>query len=210
MMTTPGPTRPDRPVPSWHAPFLAMLPAIRRRALWASRGMPAEAREDLVQEVIDNSLIAYVRLAERGKAEFARPGPLSRYALAQFRVGRFVAQRLNNRDVSAPYAQRRRGLRSRPLEGDGGWAEALVADKRATPAELAASRLDFAAWLGVLPRREQRIALALAAGSRTSEVARQFGLTAGRVSQLRRWFRAHWEDFQSDDKVGRRPRSAPA
>ncbi len=61
----------------------------------------------------------------------------------------------------------------------------LVEDKRATPADLAASRIDFPAWLKTLSQRDRRIALKLSQGESTSRVARQFRLSVGRVSQLR-------------------------
>jgi hypothetical protein len=43
-----------------------------------------------------------------------------------------------------------------------------------------------------------RLARALALGEQTSVEAQHFGLTPGRISQLRTWFRAHWEQFQAE------------
>jgi hypothetical protein len=100
------------------------------------------------------------------------------------------------------YAQQKRGFLvsrlHRPDATEETWQELLVADRRATPAELAASRLDFAAWWRRLPRRQRRIAAALAAGATTSETARAFRLTAGRISQLRRELEASWQKFHGD------------
>jgi DNA-binding NarL/FixJ family response regulator len=76
------------------------------------------------------------------------------------------------------------------------WNQQLVEDRQAGPAEIAAARIDVAAWLGSLSKRHRRIAKALALGTSTSEVARQFGLCPARISQLRSWFRRHWEEFQ--------------
>ena len=69
-----------------------------------------------------------------------------------------------------------------------GWQEVLVEDRRASgPAEIAACRIDSSAWLASLPDRNRDIAEQLLATSEsTTAAARQFGLTAGRVSQLRR------------------------
>jgi hypothetical protein len=69
------------------------------------------------------------------------------------------------------------------------WREVLVADKTCTPAELAASRIDFPAWLNTLSKRDRKVAMKLAAGETTSRVARMFRLSEGRVSQLRRQFK---------------------
>ncbi len=51
------------------------------------------------------------------------------------------------------------------------------------------------AWLRTLSKRNRQIARALAVGETTNAVAQQFGLSAGRISQLRNLFRAHWERF---------------
>ena len=62
----------------------------------------------------------------------------------------------------------------------------LIEDRHATPADLAASRIDFPAWLATLSRRDRRIALRLADGDAAGSVAQQFGISQGRISQLRR------------------------
>ncbi|HEU5431661.1 MAG TPA: hypothetical protein VFU81_08365, partial [Thermomicrobiales bacterium] len=142
------------------------------------------------------------RLAERGKADVAYASPLARYAVRQVRSGRQVACPLNTYETLSVYAQRKLGFSVGRLHqadaADGTWKELLVADRRATPAELAASRLDFAAWWRRLPRRNRRIAAALAAGATTSETARAFKLSAGRISQLRRELEASWRQFQGE------------
>jgi hypothetical protein len=79
---------------------------------------------------------------------------------------------------------------------DNGWQEIVVEDRRAGPAETAACRIDFEAWLKSLPRRQRKIALRLAQGESTSGAAKLFGVTAARISQLRVWLRESWERFQ--------------
>ena len=64
--------------------------------------------------------------------------------------------------------------------------------------EIAACRIDFAAWLGSLPRRQRRMALRLAKGESTSGAAKLFGVTAARISQLRLWLKESWEAFQGE------------
>ena len=46
--------------------------------------------------------------------------------------------------------------------------------------------------------RNRRIAVSLAVGNRTKEVARQFRLSPGRVSQLRRELHDSWQTFQGE------------
>lgn len=188
--------------PAWHETFLAMLPAIRRQARIAFRDEPVEMREDLVEEVVANTCVAFVRLVERGRADKAFPSALARYAIAQIRDGRRVGNQLNVRDILSPYAQRKKCLRVERLdrfdEQEGVWKEVLVEDRTTTPAELAASRIDFPAFLKTLSRRDRRIAEDLAAGETTGRVARKFRLSAARISQLRRELQQAWQAFHAE------------
>jgi transposase-like protein len=186
--------------------FLTMLPLIRRQAWMAFRGRDAESRHELTQEVIANAYCAFVQLVRRGKHAVAYPTPLAQFAIRQVCAGRRVGSQLNKDDLLSPYARKIQGITierlDRPDEQLGAWYQLLVEDRQAGPAETAAARIDVAAWLGTLSRRHRRIAKALALGTSTSDVARQFGLSAGRVSQLRSWFRRHWEGFQSGTQPG--------
>lgn len=188
--------------PGWQAGFLALLPDIQRHVWFAFRRLPMERREEAVQEALANALVAYRRLAEQGQADLAYATPLAQFAVKQVASGRQVGCSLNSGDILSRYAQQKRGFLvsrlHRPDATEETWQELLVADRRATPAELAASRLDFAAWWRRLPRRQRRIAAALAAGATTSETARAFRLTAGRISQLRRELEASWQKFHGD------------
>jgi hypothetical protein len=61
--------------------------------------------------------------------------------------------------------------------------------------EQVAFRLDFPAWRRTRCERDRGILDDLMAGERTGDVARRHGLSAGRVSQLRREFRDDWLRF---------------
>jgi hypothetical protein len=180
--------------------FLAILPQIRRQAAIAFRSLRSEAREDLICEVIANAYCSWVRLVAQGRGQIARPTPLAEYALRQVRAGRRIGSRLNSHELLSPYARRIRGFTIERLHGpdesSGVWSQRLVEDRRAGPAETAAARLDLGQWLGTLSQRNRRIAKVLAAGETTGAVARRFGLSPGRVSQLRAMFRVDWERFQ--------------
>ena len=190
---------------AWQAGFLQLLPDILRQLRGAFRCFSAERREEAVQEAVANALVAYRRLAELGKTELAFATPLAKYAMRQVCGGRQVANSLNAREVLSRYAQRKGGFTvarlHQPDRTAGTWKELLVEDRRSTPAELAASRIDFAAWWGRLPARKRRIAAVLAAGATTSETARSFKLTAGRISQLRRELEASWRNFHGEPDV---------
>jgi hypothetical protein len=181
--------------------FLAMLPQIKEQARVASRGLRPDAREDFIVEVVANAFCAYARLVERGKEDVAYATPLAMYAIKQVRAGRRVGNKMNVRDVSSTYCKIFRGVtieRLDQLDEDGEWAEVLVEDRQAGPAETAAARIDVGAWLRSLGRKKSRIAKTLAKGERTKNVARIFGLSEGRISQLRTELRDSWDGFQGE------------
>jgi hypothetical protein len=200
--------------PAWHASFLAMLPAIRRQAQIAFRKVCPELREELTQEVVANCFAAYARLVELGKEELAFPSALARFAIAHVRVGRQVGNRLRIGDAMSSYAQHQKGFHVERLhyfdDEENCWQEIVVEDKRATPAEIAACRIDFASWLRLLPSRRRKIALTLAGGETTSGAAKKFNVTAARISQLRQWLKESWEVFQGEAQVVEEPRLAVA
>jgi hypothetical protein len=111
-----------------------------------------------------------------------------------------VGTRLSCRDVLSPYARRLKGITIERLdrfdEQEGDWREVLVEARTAGPAETAAARIDVGTWFRLLSSRNQRIAEMLARGEKTGAVANEFGLSAGRISQLRARFEASWESFQ--------------
>lgn len=195
-------TCPESNSTDWHAEFLAMLPAIRRQARISFRSVPAEARDELVQEVVANCLVAYRRLVQLGKTDIAYPSALARFAVKQVRAGRRVAGRIAARDVLSEHGlnfKRYRVSRLGHLDrADNGWQEIVVEDHRAGPAEIAACRIDFESWLRTLPRRQRKIALRLASGESTSGAAKLFGVTSARISQLRLWLKENWQHFQGE------------
>ena len=142
------------------------------------------------------------RLAEQGRADAATPTSLAKYAVAQIRGGRRVGCALNIKDVSSEYCQQRKGVRVRNLHRwdhrSEEWTEMVVEDRHSTPAELAAFRIDFRAFLKSLSRRDRKVALKMARGHATSWIAKKFKISAARVSQLRRELDDAWQEFQGD------------
>ena len=189
----------SKPTPAWHELFLRLLPAIRQHARVSFRHLPPERREDSVEEAICNACCAVARLAELNKLDIAYAGPLGRYAVAQVRDNRRVGNRLCIGDVMSPYCQAKKGVVVERLDKfdaeEECWQEILIEDKTVSPAELAASRIDFPAWLKTLNRRDRRIALKLGAGELTSRVARMFQLSDGRISQVRKELSESWRQF---------------
>jgi hypothetical protein len=189
-----------------------MLPAIQRAARIAFRQAHAELRQELIAEVVAKGYAAFVRLHQRGKGHLAFAGPLSRFAIAQTRVGRKVACRFTIRDVMSRYAQYRKDFRVERIdsfdEEECGWKQIVIEDKRSSPADTAVVRLDFSEWLGRLPRLRRKVALTLASGESTSGAARRFKLSCARISQIRKLLKQSWSVFQGE--VDEQPRLAVA
>ena len=188
---------------TWHAGFLAMLPIIRNYARGAFSRLNPDLRQDLIQEVIANALVAYVRLYQKGRVALAYPTVVARFGIAQVRDNRRVGTKLNIKDVLSPYCQAKKHVIVERLDKfddvENQWAEAVVEDKTAGPADIARTRIDFSDWLDTLKRRDRRIALKLAEGEKTSDVAKRFKVSEGRVSQLRRELAASWRRFVGDE-----------
>jgi len=181
-----------------HSEFLKMLPFIERRARFCFRDLDSEAIEEAVQETIANSWLSYDRLVRQGRKELANKTSLARYAVAQVRAGRRISASLNIHDVSSHHCQRRRNIRVQQFsQQNNAWDDVLVEDRHVTPADLAASRIDYPAFLDTLDCQKRRIAEKLATGETTSYVATFFGLSHGRISQLRRELKAAWERFHA-------------
>jgi DNA-binding NarL/FixJ family response regulator len=114
--------------------------------------------------------------------------------------------RLNSNEVLSRYAQERRGFRVERLHqaaSDRAWREVLVEDPRATPADVALTRIDFENWLATLSPRQRTLANSLAEGHTVTELAAQFRLSVGRVSQLRRELAESWDTFHGGSSQGR-------
>ena len=194
--------RPRRRVPAWHAGFLAMVPIIHEYARGAFSRCNPEAQQDLIQEVIANALVAYVRLFQRGRISLAYPTVLARYGIAQVKDGRRVGNKLRIGEVLSPYAQQRKKFSVDSLDKfdaeEDSWKEIVIEDRRVGPDQVVATKLDFAAWLCSLPRRNRRIAQFLAVGNRTVEASRKFKLSEGRISQVRRELQKAWAEFTSE------------
>ena len=191
--------------PKWHPTFMGMLPKICRYARHAFRHLSPECREESVQDVVCNALVAFSRLADHGKIELAYPTVLARYGIVQHRCGRRVGTRLNILDITSPYCRANKGVVVGRLDrydaNEEAWREILIEDRHAGPAEIATSRIDFAGWLKTLSRRDRKLALKLATGENTGKVAKLFKVSAGRISQIRRELMESWRTFVGEEPM---------
>ena len=108
-----------------------------------------------------------------------------------------------SRDVYDEHGRLRHGYQLRHIgslrQKQCPWKEQLVDNLRTPVPDQAAFRIDFPEWRCTLSTRDQRIVDDLAAGERTSDVARKFGVSDSRISQMRGQLKKSWEAFVGDD-----------
>jgi hypothetical protein len=183
----------------WHEQFLNLLPQIRRHARYCFCHLDPDAREESVQSAVAYAWFGFARLVQLGRSELAYAAPLAKFGVARVRQGRILGTRANVQDISSTWSQRRNRVQIRQLhEPSGEWQEALLQDRRSSPAELAAMRIDFCDWLASLRPRHRRIAQFLARGEETWMAARRFRVSPARISQIRRELEASWLTFSGE------------
>lgn len=195
--------------PAWHRRFVSMLPTIVRYSAFCFRRVPTEARAELIQEAVCNACCAYSRLVQRKREDAANATSLARYAVRQVRSGRRVGAPLNICDVSSAHCRVRNGVVVDDLwfrdEHTREWVEVIVQDRRSDPSEIAAMRVDLHEWMMTLSRRERRIVELLAIGERATRIAKKFGVSDARISQIRTDLHRAWLCFH-----GEMPAAVPA
>ena len=189
--------------PAWRAAFEAMLPVIETHAKVAFRHLDPDAREEAVQETVCRACQAYARLVELGKTDVAFPSVLASFSVSQTEDGRKIGNKLNCCETLSEYGQKKNKLLVERLDRydseEQAYLEILVEDKHAGPAETAIIRIDVATWMYFLPRRLRKIANYLAKGETTTAAAKQFRVSKGRISQMRKELFLAWHRFQGED-----------
>jgi hypothetical protein len=194
--------------------FLPLLPRIETHARLRFRGIPCDdRREEAVANALALAWSWYVRLVRRGKDPSQFASALAVFAVKAVNAGRRVGGGESGNDVLSFLAQRRHGFSVEPLPHTtrtgherlyaipGGQRqhdafEEVLQDNTHTPVpDQVQFRVDFPAWLATRSDRDRRLAIDLMRGEPTGEAAHRRGMTAGRVSQLRREFHADWRRF---------------
>jgi DNA-directed RNA polymerase specialized sigma24 family protein len=187
-----------------HDGFLELLPKIKSLAWRALRCRPMHEREDAMAEVVAIAYMMYRRLVETGKSETAYATPLARFAILRYFDGRHVNGNVSARDAYSSEAQAggERYLQ-RLFEFDyteDRWREAVIDNHQTPVPDQVQFRMDFPVWLETLTRRDRKVAETLVEGESVGAVARMFGISSSRVSQLRSEFRDGWESFLGQDE----------
>src|SRR4051812_35756424 len=187
------------PAPQAEQQFLPLLERLRRHGRVYFRHLPGPDREEALQEMAALGWRWHLRLVRRGKSALAFPAAFATFAARAVATGRRLCGQEPARDALSRAAQRHHGFTTRRLPGgDGALAGALGENARTPVPDQVAFRLDFPRWRRARPARDRRLLDRMMAGDRTLELARRFGLSPARVSQLRREFHADWVRFTAD------------
>lgn len=181
--------------------FHSIMPAISTHLKICFRRLPAEQREEKTQEALASALVSYRSLATSGRMADIHPGTLAGFAVKHVNNRRHVGGSQDGaRDAMSTVAQNRGCFRTmstdRYRRETGEWEQITVEDRRVPVPDLVSFRIDFREWLDTLSRRDRKIIASFIRGDSTSGVAQQFGISEGRVSQLRRKYQVLWRAFQ--------------
>jgi hypothetical protein len=178
------------------AAFLRLLPRIHLHAAITFRRIPCpHRRDDAIQETAALAWKWFRRLAERGKDPAAFPAAFATLAARAVASGRRLCRHEPARDALSYFAQQRHHFTAHRLSAV---VEEALHDNTLTPVpEQVSFRLDFPAWRNTRSDRDRRILDDLMLGERTSDVADKYGLTRGRISQLRSEFHDDWQRFSA-------------
>jgi hypothetical protein len=208
------------------AGFLTLLPRIERHAriFFRHLGCP-QCRDDDDAEVVGLCWAWYSRLVERGKNPADFVSTFASFAARAVRNGRRVCGQEPGQEVLSPVAQRRHGFTVAPLpvstrrsfdeihtlvrgqEALDAYEERLRDNAVTPPPDAAAFRVDFVAFLGTLCARDREMALFLSLGHQAQAAAARFGVSRGRVTQLRQQWCRQWRRCQGDECLA--PQEAP-
>jgi len=220
-MNSPVPGLPGACVAVLHARFLRLLPKIETHARIVFRGVRCPVRqEDLVQECVGLGWRWFLRLTEQGKDVFAFPAAFAALVARAVKCGRRLCGQERSGDMLSFVAQARHGFRVERLPSTtrsphehlyadphgqallDAWEERLRDNTITPPPDAAAFRVDWPFFLVGLTRRDRDLALFLSLGHSGKAAAAKFGLSPGRVTQLRQQWCREWRACQGEDDAG--------
>jgi hypothetical protein len=204
--------------------FLALVPRIETHARILFRGVRCPVtREDRVAECVALAWKWFLRLTERGKDVSQFPMAFAALVARAVKCGRRLCGQERARDALSLLAQQRHGFRVGSLPAStrrdhedlyadphgqallDAFEERLQDNAVTPPPDAAAFRVDWPLFLRGLTRRDREMAAFLSLGNSGKATAAKFGLSPGRVTQLRQqWCRA-WRlgQGEGDDGPGR-------
>ena len=215
-MITSAPPAP--PTDDLHRAFLRIAPRIELHGRVCFRGLKClDTRQDCICEMLALAWRWFLRLIELGKDPLQFPSALADFAARAVKAGRRLCGKHKGKDILNPLAQQRfdfmverlpvstcRSHESRysvPLgqQAQDALEERLRDNSITPPPDAVAFKIDFACWLQTLTDRDRGIIGDMILDERTMDLARKFGVSAGRISQLRREYMQDWRHFCGEE-----------
>jgi hypothetical protein len=196
-----------------HTRFLVLLPKIETHGRIYFRYLRPHRREEALQEMRALAWLWFLRLAQRGKDAGDYLSTFNDFLVRAVSSGRRVIGTEKAKDAMCVRTQKRRGFKVERLpkefrasheslystvhgQQEHDAFEERLSDNSITPIpDQAAFRIDWPAWMQTQTERDRRIIDDLMAGERTFDVSQKYGLSPGRISQLRRRLHDDWEEF---------------
>ena len=197
--------------------FLAILPRIEGHARFQFQSIRCAVKKaDYIAEAIAICWKWFVRLTARGKDGASFVSAMTSLAARHVKSGRRLCGQERARDVLSCTAQRRHGFTVESLPtttrrfedaNDVGLVtqeydrfEERLRDNTQTPVpEQAAFRIDWPAFFRTLSDRDRKLAGYLSLGHSARSAAYKFGLSPGRVTQLRQRCYKDWRALENAD-----------
>jgi len=203
-----------------HHAFLELLPRLQTHAEISFRHVRCpQARAEKIAEAVALAWRWFLRLKEQGRDVNQFIVTFCRLVVRAVRSGRKITSMHKSKDVLNELAQQRFGFKVERLPASNSCPhESLYSDvsgqekhdayeerlqeNMVTPIpEQVAFRLDWPRFLASLTRRDQEMAHFLSLGNSNKHASRKFGLTPGRVTQLRQQWLREWKLFEEPESV---------
>ena len=188
-------------LPHLQSRFLTILPRIKNHArIYFRHQRCGFKKADFISETIAMAWKWFVSLAEKGKDATQFPSALATLAAKAVRSGRRVYGQAKSKDIMNEIAQQRHSFSVNRLPdystlSVNPYTEALIDNTVSPVPDQVAFRLDWPAWLKTRTRRDRKIIADMARRERTMDLSKKFGLSPGRISQLRGQYQEDWERY---------------
>jgi DNA-directed RNA polymerase specialized sigma24 family protein len=202
------PAKPALPIESAQASFLILLPIIVSIARLHFRHLRCSHRqEDCVHEAVALAWKWHCRLVERGRSAADFIVTFARLAARAVNSGRRLCGQEPIRDVMSRVCQHKHHFFVSPLPDGhskfGTTIEDALAENTQSPVPVQVQfRSDFPAWTQRLSPRTRQAVEQLALGHQTQDVAKRFGVSSARISQMRSELHKDYMHFLHESSGG--------
>jgi hypothetical protein len=189
------------PIERVQSAFLAILPKVEQVARGYFRRLTCpDRKQECICEAVALVWKWHQRLELKGRDSSLFVSALARFAAKAVHSGRRLCGQEKANDVTSRVCQHRRGfavgeLAQATAAANNSLNEALRDNTQTAIPDQVQFRVDFSAWRCTLDNRRRRIMNAMMLGESTSELSNRFGMTSGRISQLRREFYEGYSAF---------------